>query len=184
MYLKDKTISGIYWSGLAQFGQEGLGLLTTFILARMLSPDAFGLLAMVAVFVGFISIFQDPGLGSSIIQDQEYTQENLSSIFWLSVIFSLILFLLTILLAPLASSFYGQPSITSIMMVLALTFPLSSLGMVPGAILGKHMMFKKLAIIRNISVATGSFVGIALALMGFGVWALVWQRLTHILTGS
>jgi PST family polysaccharide transporter len=184
VYLKDRAISGIYWNGLAQFIQEGLGLITTLILARLLSPDTFGLLGMVAVFVGFITLFQDLGLGPSIIQDQEDNQENLSIIFWLNLSFSLILFLLTILCAPLVSSFYDEPRLTSIMMVLALAYPLGSIGTVPGAILTKHMIFKKLAVIKNLSVAIGSTVGITLALMGFGVWALVWQGLTHTLIKS
>jgi PST family polysaccharide transporter len=184
VYLKDKAISGIYWNGIAQFVHEGLGLLTTLILARLLSPDAFGLLAMVAVFVGFISVFQDLGLGPSIIQEQKFNQENLSSIFWLNLIFSLILFLLALLSAPLVSSFYGEPSIRSIMMVLGLTFPLSSLRMVHGAILARQMMFKKLALIKNISVTMGSATGITFALMGFGVWALVWQGLAHTLASA
>jgi O-antigen/teichoic acid export membrane protein len=184
VYLKDKALSGIYWNGLAQFVQEGLGLLTTLILARLLSPDAFGLLAMVAVFVGFISIFQNLGLGSSIVQEQEFGQENLSSIFWLNLLFSLFLFLLTLLIAPLISSFYGEPSIRSLMMVLAIKFPLGSVGMVHGALLAKQMMFKKLALIKNVSVAMGSAVGIAFALTGFGVWALVWQALAHSLANA
>jgi PST family polysaccharide transporter len=184
VYLKDKAISGIYWSALAQFSQEGLGILTTLILARFLSPDAFGLLGMVVVFVGFISIFQGLGLGPSIIQDRELGDESLSSIFWLNLIFSTILFLLAISVAPLISSFYGEARLASIMRVLALTFPFGSFGTVPGAILTKHMMFKKLAITRNVSVAMGSLVGITLALMGFGVWALVWQGLTQTLIKS
>jgi PST family polysaccharide transporter len=184
VYLKDKAISGFYWNGLAQLVQESLGLLTILVLARLLSPDAFGLLGMVAVFVGFISIFQDLGLGPSIIQERELGDESLSSIFWLNLLFSTILFLLAIFLAPLISSFYGEARIASIMSVLALTFPFGSLGTVPGAILTKHMMFKKLAIIRNVSIATGTLVGITLALMGFGVWALVWQGLTYTLLRS
>jgi PST family polysaccharide transporter len=174
---KDKAVSGIYWNGLAQFAQELIGLLTTLILARLLSPDAFGLLGMVIVFLGFIAIFQNLGLGPSIVQDGEISQEQLSSIFWLNSILSIILVLLTIISAPLVSSFYNEPSATSIMIVLALNFPLSALAVVPDAMLKKHMMFKKLGIIQNIATVLGSVVGIITAFMGFGVWALVWQGL-------
>ena len=182
MNLKDKTVSGIYWNGLAQFAQELMGLLTTLILARLLSPDAFGLLGMVIVFLGFIAIFQNLGLGPSIVQDGEISQEQLSSIFWLNSILSIILVLLTIISAPLVSSFYDEPSATSIMIVLALNFPLSALAVVPDAMLKKHMMFKKLGIIQNIATALGSVVGIITAFMGFGVWALVWQGLISTFT--
>ncbi|GBE06031.1 lipopolysaccharide biosynthesis protein WzxC [bacterium BMS3Abin10] len=182
MSLQDKTVSGILWSALARIGQEGMGFLTTLVLARLLSPDAFGLLGMVIVFTGFISMFQNLGLGPSIIQDREISQEQLSGIFWLNIGFSTLLALLTIGSAPLVSIFFNEPSITFIMMVLALNFPLSALAMVPDALLKKRMAFKKLAVIRNIATAVGSAVGITTAFMGMGVWALVWQGISHTFT--
>ncbi len=181
MSLKDRAVTGISWSALSQLGREGLGLLTTLVLARLLSPDEFGLLGMVMVFIGFITIFQNLGLGASIIQDQKITQNQLSGIFWLNLGFSILITILVLVTAPFVSGFYNEPSITSIMMVLALNFPLGALAMIPGVMLTKRMEFKKLAIIQNIAIAVGNIVGITMAFMGFGVWALVWQRIIRTL---
>ncbi len=182
MSLHDRTVSGILWNVSARIGQEGTGFLTTLVLARLLSPDAFGLLGMVIVFTGFISMFQNLGLGPSIIQDREISQEQLSGIFWLNMGFSALLAILTIGGAPLVSSFYNEPSITIIVMALTLNFPLSALAMVPDALLKKHMAFRKLAIIQNMATAVGSVVGITAAFTGMGVWALVWQGISHNFT--
>ena len=179
--LKDRTVSGICWNVITQFGMQGLGFITTLVLARLLSPDMFGLWGMVTVFTGFIAVFQNLGLGPSIVQDQEITHEQLSGIFWLNMGLSVLLALLTIGSAPLVSRFYDQPTITPIMMLLAINFPLSALAMVPGTLLTKCMAFKKLAFIQTIAMAAGSAVGITTAFMGLGVWALVCQQVTGTL---
>lgn len=182
MTLKAKIVSGITWSALSRIAQEGVGLFTTFVLARLLSPDAFGLLGMVAVFTGFIAVFQNLGLGPSIVQDREISQEQLSGIFWLNLGFSVLLGLFTIGSAPFISRFYEEPAIIPIIMVLVVNFPVSALGMVPGALLSKRMAFKKIAFIQNTAMIAGSAAGITMAFMGLGVWALVLQQVISTLT--
>ena len=184
MKLKDRTVSGIAWSVLTQVGTVGISFLTTFVLARLLSPDEFGLLGMATVFTGVIAVFRNLGLGASIVQDREISPEQLSGIFWLNGGVSVFLALITIASAPLVSRFYNKPSIASIMMTLSISLPLAALAMVPGALLTKRMAFKKLAFIRNMAMAAGSAIGITTAFMGFGVWALVFQRVTHTLAST
>lgn len=177
MSLRQKTVTGVSWTALTRIGEQGLTFLTTLVLARLLSPAIFGLLGMTAVFIGFINIFQNFGLGSSIVQAKEIDQEQLSGIFWINLGASLLLLLITVCLAPLLASFYNEPAITFITMALAVNFPLKALSTIPLALLTKRMAFKELAIIAWLSLIGGSITGIILAFIGFGVWALVGQKI-------
>jgi PST family polysaccharide transporter len=156
-----------------------MSFLVTLILARLLSPDAFGLLGMVTVFTGFIAIFKDLGLGSSIVQDLDVDQAQLSSLYWMNAIFAFLLLLITVAIAPLVATFYEQPAVAPIMMALSISFPLSALSMVHTALLRKQLRFRELAIVQNLATGIGGFVGVLMAFMGLGVWALVAQQLTN-----
>src|SRR5262245_56135898 len=107
--LRDKTLSGIGWSFVSQLGAQGLRFLIGVILARLLSPEAFGLIGMITVFVGFASLFTDLGFGAALIQKQEATPDHYSSIFWVNVGAGFILMLLFIALSPLIAWLYSQP---------------------------------------------------------------------------
>jgi PST family polysaccharide transporter len=182
MSLKTKTFGGILWSIWARLSQDGLGFLTTLILARLLSPVTFGLLGIVTIFMGLIAILQDLGLGSSIVQAEEIDQEQLSGIFWFNLILSMLLVLLAVVSAPFVASFYDQPAIVPIMTALALNFPITALALIPNSLLRKRLMFKKLALIQSVATGLGSAVGITLAFIGLGVWALIWQQIAGNLT--
>lgn len=163
---------------MARGSQQILQVIVTIILARLLLPEDFGILSMAAVFTGLISVFNDFGIGSAIIQKQDLTDNDLSSIFWFSVCIGIVTTLLTVAVSPLIAAFYDKEILIPLLSLMALGFFLTSLSTVQQSLLMKEMNFKKIAIVETTSTACGGIVAIYLAFQGYGVWSLVWQGLT------
>ena len=117
---KNRTIQGLGWSVIGQFGDQAVSFMLSVVLARLLSPREFGLLSMVVVFTGFASIFQNVGLGAALVQYQGVTERHLSSVFWVNVGIGLVLAALFFFLAPLIGSFYDESLLIPITSILAL----------------------------------------------------------------
>ena len=175
--LREKTVKGVGWSGISQIVRLIIQFGVTAILARLLTPNDFGLLAMVVVFTNFVMIFRDFGLTAAIIQRKELTEEHLSSCFWINILVGLLLTLILVFLAPLISHFYSEPRLIRIIMILASIFFISSFGVIQIALFMKEMNFKSLAIVEILSVVISGTMAIVLAFSGFGVWSLVYQQI-------
>lgn len=179
--LKHQVTSGIKWSTVSQISRQGTQLITTIILARLLSPSDFGLVGMAMVVIGFIGIFKDLGTSAAIIQRKELSEELLSSIFWVNVGFGTLAMIILFFGAPLGGLFYHESRVVDILRVLALTFFISGLSILQQALLERSLSFNKLAKVEISAVVCGAIVGIGLALRGFGVWSLVFQSLTTVI---
>ena len=177
MSLRKSAISGVKWSSISLFGRRGLSLLTTIILARLLAPADFGLVAMAAVVIGFIELFKDLGTASAVIQRKDPSQGLLASVFWLNAGFGLAAAMVLYLLAPLLGVFYHEPQVIPIMQVLSLSFLLSGLSNVQMSLLERNLAFDKLARIEIGASLFASLVGITAAFLGHGAWSLVYQML-------
>jgi PST family polysaccharide transporter len=177
MSLSEKASSGIKWTSVSQFGRQGMQFVTTAILARFLSPADFGLVSMATVVTGFIALFKDLGTSSAVIQKKDVSRELLSSIFWINIAFGALSTIVLFVAAPMAAFFYHEPRITSVLQVLSLTFFISSLGILQQAIFERNLAFNASAKLELIATAAGSVVGIVTALLGSGVWSLVYQTL-------
>lgn len=173
--LRDKTIAGLGWTLGTQVLSQGSRFLISVILARLIAPADFGLLGMVLVFTGFASLFSDFGFGQSLIQREEIEERHRSSVFWLSLAIGFLLAGLTVAAAPLIAHFYRDPRLVPVMMLIAVSFPLGSLGIVQKALLSREMKFRALGLIEVATATISGVVAIFLALRGFGVWSLVWQ---------
>lgn len=143
------------------------------VLARLLTPGDFGLVAMVNVIVGFVAMFKDAGLSMATIQRDAITREQVSTVFWINVGISLALVLITVSVAPLIAAFYGEPRLVWITIALASTLLFGGLMVQHQALLRRKMRFQTLAVIEVLSVVAGIAAGIGMALAGFGYWALV-----------
>jgi PST family polysaccharide transporter len=176
MDLTTKTVQGVGWTGTSQFIRLLLQLGITAILARLLTPTDFGLLAMVVVFTNLVMIFRDFGLTAALIQRKGVTEEHLSSSFWINILTGLLLAFLLAALAPVIAYFYGEDRLTLIIIVLASTFFISSFGIVQTALFTKELNFKPLAVIEILAVAISGTIAVFMAFSGFGVWSLVWQQ--------
>ena len=171
------AIQGIGWTGLSRILCVAVSFAVTSVLAHLLSPGDFGLLAMVIVFVNFASIFHDLGLSAAIIQKQNLTDVHLSSCFWINVFVGTIITLSLMLLSPFIASFYNKEGLVPIIIAISTTFFISSFSSIHAAILTKQLDFKPLAIIEITAVIVAGLFAIIFAMIGFGVWSLVFRQL-------
>ncbi|HWW39191.1 lipopolysaccharide biosynthesis protein [Pedobacter sp.] len=177
MSLKQKTLSGLIWTFIQQFSVQLISFCITIILARILLPKEFGLLAMLSVFVAVGNSLLEGGLTSSLIRSSGLSQEDYSTVFFFNLGGSVVIYLLVFMMAPYISAFYHQDILTLILRVYALDFILNAFFGVQNARLTKEMNFKIQMVIQIPSVFIGGLLGVGLALNGFGVWSLVWMNL-------
>jgi O-antigen/teichoic acid export membrane protein len=179
MSIKQKAIHGIFWTGIAKASMQGVLFVLMVVLARLLTPDDFGIVGMAAIVTVAISMVNDRGLGTAIIQKSNLSEEHLASVFWGGVGFSFLLFLVTVLASFPLAVFFKNPIVQPVVGVQAIGFVIGSLGIVQKSILNKNLEFKKLAMMEVASAVASGVVSIALALMRFGVWSLVFGALVR-----
>jgi O-antigen/teichoic acid export membrane protein len=178
--LRQRTIS----SGLVTLAAQGakffVNLAYIMVLARLLVPQAFGLVAMVTTVMGFLRIFQDAGLSTATVQRQEITHAQVSNLFWVNVALGGVITLLVAASAPAVAWFYREPRLVGITLVLSITFLLASLAVQHIALLNRQMRFKILATIDVVSMLAGYLIGVGMALWNCGYWALVGANVTQV----
>lgn len=179
MNLRKKTVKGVSWTITSQVLRLLITITVTAILARLLNPSDFGIVAMVLVFTNFFSMFNDMGLASAIIQKRDVTELQLSSLFWINLIEGLFVSIIFLTLAPLIATFYSKSIIKPIVMVMSSLFTITSIGMVQRALFSKEMEFKKLSIIEITAAFLSGTVAVVLASIGCGVWSIVAQSLSQ-----
>jgi PST family polysaccharide transporter len=154
-----------------------VAILATAVLARLLTPDDYGLIAMVAVVTNFVSMFKDLGLALATVQKPEISLVEVSTLFWVNISLSIGLCLILVSLSPVVAWFYGEPRVTKITAVTALGLVLGGLSLQHEALLKRQMRFFVLSIIAFISMTVGYVVGIVMATRGFGYWSLVFNQM-------
>jgi len=184
MSLIDKTTSGVKWSSISQIGRQVMQLITTIILARLLSPSDFGLFGMAGVVTGFINLFKDLGTSAAVIQQKHLSPMFLSSIFWVNLAFGLVAMFILFMIAPLAGNLYREPRVGPILKVLSLIFFISGFSIVQQALLERDLEFVKLMKVEVVATVFGSIVGIGAALMKAGVWSFVYQSLAMMIVST
>lgn len=183
--LKTRTIQGAAVTMTAQLGKLFLTLVSTAILARQLTPEDFGLLGMVTVITGFISIFSDLGLSAATIQRENINHQQVSALFWCNALLGLLIMLLTIGLAPVLAWFYQEPRILLITIVLSSGFLINGLSVQHKAILKRQMQFRQLSTLEIVSILVGIVVAIVVAYYDGRYWAIVSQQIvTHLVSTS
>lgn len=175
--LRSKTVRAIGHLGLGGALGKIVSLGTTLVMARLLSPADYGLMAMAMVVVGFVGFFNEVGIGSAIVQKPKLTSTEVNGCFAIALIASVLLALLTFLLSGVTARFFGNPRLEAMISVLALAFILGAFGTVPLAFLRKELHFKAIAGITIVSIIVQSALCLVLAWRGFGVWSLVWGAL-------
>ncbi len=184
MKLREKAAKGVFWSVAQQWGMEAISFLTFIVLARLLTPEEFGLVALAAVFMHFIKIFLDQGFGAAIVQRTDLEREHLDTAFWISISMGVLLTTISIAASGLVAGIFEEPRLAPILIWLSLGFLFGSLGSIQYSILRRKFDFKSLATRSLAATTTGSIVGVSMALAGFGVWSLVAQNLVQNLTDS
>jgi len=169
----------VLWAQAMTWTDRGFSAIFAIVLAALLGPEAFGLMAIALAFVLFLQMLVEQGLPSAIIQRPELEDDHLHATFWLTTGLSLAMCALSVALAGWWGSLNDSRQITGILQVLALMLPISGLSIVQQAMLQREMDFRTLAILTGASVLAGGAVGIGGAIAGWGVWALVAQHLTR-----
>ncbi len=167
---------GLTWTFIHTWGRQLLNLTIFVVLARLLVPDDFGLVALAAVFVNLAQLVVDQGLGDALIQRPVLTRRHIDTAFWVALSTGGLLALAGILLAIPIAFLLGEPDLQPILQVLSGTFLLSALGSIQIALLRRSLNFRALAMRALGGIAAGGAVGIAMAFLGFGVWSLVGQQ--------
>jgi PST family polysaccharide transporter len=178
MTLTKSVFRATQWSAFSQVTRQVSQLVVTVILARLLSPDDFGIIAMASVVTGFVILLSDLGTSAAVIQRAEHSPAFLSSVFWVNLVFGLIIMVVVAAASPLIASFYHQPRLVTVLVVLSISFPLTALIALQRALLERSMSFDILARIEMLATAIGGTIGVAVALAGGGIWALVFQSVS------
>ena len=175
--LKQRTISGVVWSAIHKFANVLLGFISGIVLARLLTPHDYGVIGMLTIFLAVSNTFIDGGFGSALIQKKDPTDEDYSTILYWNIGFSVFLYLILFLCAPLIARFYNLPLLSDVLRVEGLVLIINAARIVQRNQLRKKLLFKKVAIINVSSHVVALVVTISLAWLGWGVWALVVQQL-------
>jgi len=173
--LRDKSVRGVGWSVAGQVGQQTISFIIIIIMARLLSPREFGLLAMITVFTSFASIFSEMGFSAALVQKQDICEEHLSSVFWLNLGVGLLLTLLFVAGAPLIASFYNESVLIPLTIFIAANFLIRSLTIVQKTLAIKALNFRRLSIVDIVAVSLSGGIAVALAYAGAGAWSLAVQ---------
>lgn len=175
--IRHQVFAGMRWTGLSQVAQQLINLLWSVVMARLLLPDDFGLLAMASVFTGIVFFVLDLGLSAVIIQKPELETRQISSIFWLNVLAGVLMTLVGIVLAAPIAWFYRNPAVQPVVVVLSLNFLVFSLSATQSSLLHRQMDFKALELRTLVGLIVGTAASIAMAVAGLGVWSLVGRLL-------
>ncbi|NCD40829.1 MAG: lipopolysaccharide biosynthesis protein [Bacteroidia bacterium] len=175
--LKRLSVRGGAVTFIAQGAKFFLNIISMMILARILTPADFGLIAMVTAITGFILVFKDMGLSMATVQRSEINHEQISTLFWINVAISVLLMLITLALSPVVGWFYNDQRLVSVTAMLSMSFFFGGLTIQHQALLRRQMRLLSLATIDVLASASGVFVAVISAIAGLGYWSLVWMQI-------
>ena len=176
---KKTVISSMIWKLLERFSTQLVSFIVSVVLARLLMPDDYGIIAIILVFINFANIIVDGGFNTALIQKKDANQSDFSTIFWFSLFVAALLYGLLFFFAPLIARFYNKEVLTSTLRVLSLSIFFNSFNSVQRAYVSRHMLFRKLFYVNSIGLAISGTIGLTLAYLGYGVWSLVLQTLSN-----
>lgn len=171
--LRDKTISGIFWSFLQKAGSRGISFVVMILLARLLTPKDFGLIGMLMIFIQISQAVVEGGFNLALIQKKDADELDYSSVFWINLVVSIILYFVVFFSAPFIAEFYDQAILIKLVRALSLIFVINAFSIVQEARLTKEIKFKTLMIVHIPSTLLAGAFSVLMAFKGFGVWSLV-----------
>lgn len=181
---QNSLISNFFWRFLERCGAQGVTLIVSIVLARLLDPKVYGMVALVTIFTTIMQIFVDSGMGSSLIQKKDADDLDFSSVFYFNVCMCSVLYLIMFFAAPFIASFYKMPELISVIRVLSLILVISGVKNVQQAYVSRHLMFKKFFFATLGGTVGAAIVGVLMAYLGYGVWALVAQMLFNAIVDT
>jgi PST family polysaccharide transporter len=184
MSLKQEAVKGVVWSAAQKWGVRLISFLVMLILARLILPESFGLVAYATVFISFAQIFVDQGFSDAIVQFPTLEREHLDTAFWISILTGTILTLASIAASTLIASLFHEPQLSPIIKWLSPIFILSALSSVQQSILRRNLAFKSLTTRSLLATISSGVVAVIMAFLGFGVWSLVAKLIVEGAVGA
>lgn len=173
--LKKKTVNGVIWSAIDRFSTQGIQFVFSILIARLLMPSDYGVIAMLGIFLAVSNTFIDSGFGTALVQKANRTETDFSTVFYFNIVVAIIFYGLLWFASPYIAAFYNIPMLKDVTRVVALTLIFSALGGIQGAKLSIAINFKTRAIISLISAFSTGCLGLYLAYNGYRAWALIFQ---------
>ncbi len=181
--LKQKVVKGVFWSLMEKLGVQMMGFVVSMVLARLLTPADYGTIALLTIFIAIAGCLADSGFGTALVQKKDATEVDFNSVFYLSLFVSGLLYAGLYFAAPLVAVFYKTPILVPVLRVLALSLVFNAINSIQNAELQRKLLFHLSFRISLIGSVVTGIVGVALAFLGYGVWALVWSQLTGGVVG-
>lgn len=180
--MNNSILSGLMWKFGERICAQGVTFIVSVILARLLMPEAYGIVTMVNIFISIANVFVSDGFGCSLIQKRDADELDFNSMFYISLGVSVITYVVLFLTAPTLAVFFNQPLLSSVIRVFALRLPVSAVSTIQHAYVSRHMIFRKFFFSTLIGTIISGLVGILLAFHGWGVWALIMQYMVNSVT--
>ena len=177
MSLKNKAVSGVFWTFLQQFSSQLIIFVVSLVLARLLSPAEFGLIGMISILIGIGRVIIDGGLTQSIIRLENPDDDDYSTVFYFNLVVSVLIYAILFFSAPLVADFFHQKILINVIRLYSLSLIISSFSAVQFTRLTKKLMFKSQMFIILPSIIISGLAGIIMAYNGFGVWSLVYSEI-------
>ena len=174
---RSSVVTNFIWRFLERCGAQGVSFVLSIILARLLTPEDYGILPLVTVFTAILQVFIDSGFANALIQKKDADDIDFSTVFYFNTVMCIGLYLVMFFAAPYIAKFYNMPELTAVVRVLSLSLIISGIKNVQQAYVSRNMMFKKFFFATLGGTIGAAVIGIVMAYMGFGVWALVAQML-------
>ena len=182
--LKNKAVHGAKWSFIDNISNSGVTFLVGLILARLLTPAEYGIMAMIAIFIAVSNSIVDSGFSNALIRKVRIEKVDYNTVFLFNLIVSIVLYILLYVAAPAISLFFKEPVLIDVLRVIGLILIVNALGIIPRTILVRGIDFKTQTKVSIISSVSSGLVGVGMAIVGFGVWSLVWQQLSRQILNS
>ena len=176
--LKNKTVKGVAWSGIDNVAQFGVSFVVSIVLARLLSPDDYGLIGIISIFTAVCYTLINAGFTTALIRKKNATEDDYNTVFIINTGMSILLYIVIFFCAPLIAQFFNREELVNLTRASSVGMIIGALALVQQTILTKRIDFKSQTKITIVASISSGIIGIALALMGFGVWSLVIQHLT------
>lgn len=179
-FSREKVFSNLVWRFLERTGAQFVALVVSIVLARILSPEDYGTIALITVFINILNVFVDSGLGNALIQKKDADNTDFSTVFYTNVIFCIVLYILMFVFSPFLAEFYNRPELASIIRVLSITILVSGVKNIQQSYVSRTLQFRKFFFSTLAGTIIAAVAGIWMAYHGFGVWALVAQQVTNL----
>lgn len=179
MSLREQTESGVVWSGLTNLGNQILVISVQILLARLIEPAEFGIVATVSIIMAICNVLIDGGFGQALVQKDDVSSADISSVFYFNLFLSFALYTVLFLTTPTIAEFFDEPRLNQVLPVLSLSLVIIALAQTQLKMLNRNLQFSKLFLITIPGSVIGGAVGVSMAILGWGVWAIVGFQLAN-----